>query len=115
MHVYVHILIDILLLAPPNLPPFLNNPDIATLVLQALKRDKNMPALVFDWNPAGFNDVATAPGFRNGVTVQNLAAIIANLTTNGAKNYNSIIFTFPNGTAIGAWIDQISVAIPWYE
>ncbi|CAG8759819.1 15567_t:CDS:2, partial [Gigaspora rosea] len=29
-----------------------------------------MPILVFDWNDAGFNDVPTAPGFRNGITGQ---------------------------------------------
>ncbi|CAG8646267.1 2078_t:CDS:2, partial [Paraglomus occultum] len=33
------------------------------------EKDESMPALVFQWNPAGFNDVAAAPGqhftFRN--------------------------------------------------
>ncbi|PKY52380.1 hypothetical protein RhiirA4_408255, partial [Rhizophagus irregularis] len=58
-----------------------------------------MPALVFEWNLAGFNDVATAPGLRNGVANQDKATIITNLTANGATNYN-IVFTFPNGTAL---------------
>ncbi|CAB4383307.1 hypothetical protein RhiirA5_366965 [Rhizophagus irregularis] len=101
--------------APENLPPFLNNHDTAILVLRALKKDKNMPALVFEWNLAGFNDVATAPGLRNGVANQDKATIIANLTENGATNYNNIVFTFPNGNAIGAWVDQIHVNIPWAE
>ncbi|CAG8563838.1 10844_t:CDS:2 [Funneliformis mosseae] len=96
-----------------NLPPFLNNHNTATLVLRALKGYENMPALVFNWNPAGFNDIGTAPGLRNGVAGQNLAAIIANLTANGATNYNNVVFTFPNGNAIGVWINQISVNIPW--
>ena len=61
-----------------------------------------MPALVFVWNPAGFNNILAAPGFRNGVAGQNLAAIITNLTTNGVRNYNNVVFTFPNGCSIGA-------------
>ena len=69
-------------LALANFPLFLNNHDTATLVLRALKRDKKMPALVSDWNLAGFNDVAAALELRNGVAGQNLAAIITNLTTN---------------------------------
>ncbi|CAB4428078.1 unnamed protein product [Rhizophagus irregularis] len=100
---------------PENLTPFLNNHDTAILVLRALKKDKNMPVLVFEWNLAGLNDVATAPGLRNGVANQDKATIIANLTANGATNYNNIVFTFPNGTAIGAWVDQIHVNIPWAE
>ena len=85
------------------------------MVLKALKRDKDMPALVFDWNPAGFNDVATAPGLRNGVAGQNIGAIITNLTINGARNYNNVAFTFPNGSSIGTWKRQINATIPWYE
>ncbi|CAG8788897.1 34894_t:CDS:2, partial [Racocetra persica] len=64
----------------------LQNRKIATLVLKALKKDQYMPAL---------------------------AAIITNLTTNGATSYNDVVFTFPNGNAIGAWVDQIRVNIPW--
>ena len=89
---------------------------IQTLVLKALKKDKDMLALVFDWNPAGFNDVATAPGLRNGVAGQNVNAIIANLVANGARNHNNnVVFTFANGAAIGAWKSQITANIPWYE
>ena len=80
-----------------------------------MKKYEVIPALVFEWNPAGFNNVATAPGLRNGVAGQNRAAIIANLTANGATNYNDIVFTFANGNAIGTWLDQISINIPWYE
>ena len=85
-----------------SIPRVLNNRETATLV---------MLALVFDWNLAGFNDVASV----HGVAGQNRAAIIANLVANDARNYNNVVFTFPNGTAIGAWIDQICVNIPWYE
>ncbi|RGB41011.1 hypothetical protein C1646_686525 [Rhizophagus diaphanus] len=98
---------------PENLPPPLNNPNTATLVRKALKKDTDMPALVFDWNPAGFNDVATAPGLRNGVAGQDVNAIITNLTANGATNYNNIVFTFANGTAIGTWKRQIDANIQW--
>jgi hypothetical protein len=93
----------------------LQNRKTATLVLKALKKDQDMPALVFEWNEAGFNDVPTAPGLRNGIAGQNRVAIITNLTTNGATNYNNIVFTFPNGNAIGAWVDQTRVNIPWYD
>ncbi|CAG8626890.1 26378_t:CDS:2 [Dentiscutata erythropus] len=96
-----------------RLPPALQNRKTATLVLKALKKDQDMPALVFEWNEAGFNDVLIAPGFRNGVAGQNKAAIITNLTTNGATSHNGVVFTFPNGNAIGAWVDQIRVNIPW--
>ncbi|CAG8668158.1 43557_t:CDS:2, partial [Gigaspora margarita] len=84
-----------------------------TLVLKALKKDQYMPAIVFEWNEAGFNDVLTAPGFRNGISGQSKAAIITNLTTNKATSYNDVVFTFPNGNAIGALIGQIRVNIPW--
>ncbi|CAG8677142.1 10252_t:CDS:2, partial [Paraglomus occultum] len=75
------------ILAIEELPPFLTTRATASLVLRALE---NMPALVFQWNPAGFNDVAAAPGLRNGVAGQNLAAIITNLTETGATNYGNI-------------------------
>ncbi|CAG8510800.1 5079_t:CDS:2, partial [Acaulospora morrowiae] len=81
-----------------------------TLVLKALKKDQDMPVLVFEWNEAGFNDVPTVPGLRNGIAGQNRVAII---TKNGATSYSNIIFTFPNGNAIGAWVGQIRVNISW--
>lgn len=75
-----------------------------------------MPVLlVFEWNQAGFNDVPDSPGLRNGVAGQNKAAIVENLTRNGAKGYNDLIFTFESGYAIGEWVNQISANIPWYE
>ncbi|CAG8595704.1 5507_t:CDS:2 [Cetraspora pellucida] len=73
-----------------KLPPVLQNRKTATLVLKALKKDQYMPALVFEWNEAGFNDVLTASGFRNGIASQNKAMIITNLTTNGATSYNDV-------------------------
>ncbi|CAG8644154.1 8541_t:CDS:2, partial [Ambispora leptoticha] len=96
-----------------NLPPVLQNRKTATLVLKALKKDQDMPALLFEWNEAGFNDVPTAPGLRNGIAGQNRVAIITNITTNGATSYNDIVFTFPNGNAIGVWVNQTRVNIPW--
>ncbi|CAB5371631.1 unnamed protein product [Rhizophagus irregularis] len=44
---------------------------------------------------------------------QDIEAIITNLTTNGARNYNNVVFTFPNGGSIGAWKQQINANIPW--
>ncbi|CAG8779042.1 21999_t:CDS:2, partial [Gigaspora rosea] len=96
-----------------KLSPMLQNSEIATLVLKALKKNQNMPAIVFEWNEAGFNDVPTAPGFRNGIAGQSKAEIITNFTTNRATSYNDVVFTFPNSNAIGAWLDQIHVNIPW--
>ncbi|CAB4493766.1 uncharacterized protein OCT59_007847 [Rhizophagus irregularis] len=62
----------------------------------------------------GFNDVVTASGLRIGVpATQDIEAIITNLTTNGARNYNNVVFTFPNGGSIGAWKQQINANIPW--
>ncbi|CAG8456841.1 820_t:CDS:2, partial [Funneliformis caledonium] len=98
--------------ASENLPPVLNNHKTATLILKALKGDRDMPALVFEWNPAGFNDVATAPGLRNGIVGQSKTTIVTNLTTNGAKNYNDVVFTFPNGYSIGEWRKRIVTNIP---
>jgi hypothetical protein len=74
-----------------------------------------MLALVFEWNQAGFNDVPTAPGLRNGMEGQNKAAIITNLTANGATSFNDVVFTFASGNAVGEWTDQIRENIPWYE
>ena len=62
-----------------------------------------MPALVFDWNNAGFNDNASMPNCRNGVTGQTRAALIASLIGSGAVSHNNILFSFPNGVAIGNW------------
>ena len=108
-------MIDILFLAPDTLPVFFKNPETAALVLKTLKKDNDMPALVFHWDPRGFNDVATAPNLRNGIAGQNVEAIIANLVANGAINYNNVVFAFPKGENIGDWCRQIDANIPWYE
>ncbi|CAG8530313.1 11002_t:CDS:2 [Acaulospora morrowiae] len=56
-----------------------------------------------------FNDVPTMPNCRNGIPGQTKVAFITNLVENGAVNGNSIVFSFPNGTAIGIWVGQIPV------
>ncbi|CAG8785490.1 7309_t:CDS:1, partial [Racocetra fulgida] len=68
---------------PENLPTVLQNPDIVTLVLKYLKEKETdeMPALLFDWNDAGFNDTVTS-NCRNGIATQTKASIIADLLAN---------------------------------
>ncbi|CAJ0636713.1 10322_t:CDS:2, partial [Entrophospora sp. SA101] len=82
------------------------NPDVVNLILKYLKDKENdeMPALLFIWNNAGFNDT-TVPNCRNGAMGQTQATIIANLVTNGAINYRNMntLFIFQNGEAIGDW------------
>ncbi|KAF0445455.1 hypothetical protein F8M41_003169 [Gigaspora margarita] len=90
---------------PAELPEALQDPKVATILLSELKKD--MPALVFQWNDAGFNDVPNMPNCRNGIPGQTKAALIANLVANRAVNWDDTIFTFPNGTAIGIWVNQM--------
>ncbi|CAG8460157.1 5155_t:CDS:2 [Ambispora gerdemannii] len=85
-------------LASSELPPFLQDPKIATLTLRVTK--KNMPALIIQWNDGGFNDVPTVPFCRNGVPGQTKLALIAILVANGAVNHSNTVFTFPNGQAL---------------
>lgn len=47
-----------------------------------------MPALVIQWNDAGFNDVAASPGNRNGVVGRDRNAIINHLVTGGETNHH---------------------------
>ena len=107
------------MLAPENLPTILQNPDIVTLVLKYLKgkdTDDEMPALLFDWNQAGFNDT-NVPNCRNGIAGQTQGAIIANILANGATDFMNlnILFIFPDGQAIGTWHSNIAVNLRWYE
>ncbi|CAG8677078.1 18226_t:CDS:2, partial [Acaulospora morrowiae] len=71
---------------------------------------KRMPALVFQWNDVGFNDNPAVANCRNGVADQTKMAFIATLVTNGTVNWNNTVFTFQNGTAIGAWVRTIPPA-----
>ncbi|CAG8666768.1 2987_t:CDS:2, partial [Gigaspora margarita] len=90
---------------PAELSIALQDPNVATILLSELKKD--MRALVFQWNDAGFNDVPNTPNCRNGIPGQTKAAFIANLMANGAVNWDDTVFTFSNGTAIGRWVNQI--------
>ncbi|CAG8572125.1 1252_t:CDS:2, partial [Acaulospora morrowiae] len=104
---------------PENLPTILQNPDIVTLILKYLKgkdTDDEMPALLFDWNQAGFNDT-NVPNCRNGVAGQTQGAIIANLLANGAIDFMNlnILFVFQNGQAIGTWHKNVAVNLPWVK
>ena len=75
-----------------------------------------MPALLFDWNQAGFNDTATL-NCRNGVAGQTEASIMANLIASEATNFRglNILFIFPNGDSIGTWADNIKANFVWYD
>ncbi|CAH1766488.1 8785_t:CDS:2, partial [Entrophospora sp. SA101] len=92
------------------------NPDVVNLILKYLKDKENneMPALIFIWNNAGFNDTMV-PNCRNGVMGQTQATIIANLVTNGAINYRNMntLFIFQNGEAIGDWAKNVKTNLPW--
>ncbi|CAG8620651.1 4908_t:CDS:2 [Paraglomus occultum] len=82
-------------IVPASLPSTLQNPDITTPLLKHLK-DKDSPetpALVIDWNDAGFNDTPTQD-FRNGVVGQTKAAIIASLMAHGAGDYLDLNIIF---------------------
>ncbi|CAG8636843.1 6881_t:CDS:2, partial [Paraglomus occultum] len=86
--------------APEKLPTILQNPDIVTLVLKYLKikdTDDEMPALLFDWNQAGFNDT-NVPNCRNGVAGQTQGAIIAHILANGTTDVMNLntLFIFRN-------------------
>ena len=75
-----------------------------------------MPALIFVWNDAGFNDTAV-PNCRNGLAGQTKAAIIANLIANGVTNFENMntLFIFPKSEAIGDWANDVETNLPWYE
>ncbi len=94
-------------LVPSTLSLVLQNRETATLVLHALKKNKDKPAIVLEWNDAGFNDVPITPDCRNGIPSQTKMALIVNLMINNAINYNDIVFVFSKGAAIGAWASQI--------
>ncbi|KAF0517381.1 hypothetical protein F8M41_016918 [Gigaspora margarita] len=103
---------------PGNLPSILQNPDIVDLILKYLKgkdTDGEMPALLFDWNQAGFNDNPNVPNCRNGVAGQTQAAIITNLTAYRANDFMNlnILFIFRDGHAIGTWSRNVAVNLPW--
>src|SRR5438094_4680181 len=100
------------------MPHIATNPDTVNLILKYVKDKENnkMPALIFIWNDAGFNDT-TVPNCRNGVAGQTKTAIIANLITYGATNFKNMntLFIFPKCEAIGDWAKNVETNLPWYE
>ena len=99
-----------LCLDPEELPTFLQNPDIATIVLHV---KAEMPAVLIEWNDNKFNDNINVPGCRNRIEGQTKDEIIANLITNGMTNHHDVLFTFQNDRALSAWINNIRVNLPW--
>ncbi|CAG8577585.1 2152_t:CDS:2 [Paraglomus occultum] len=75
-----------------------------TLVLRQIKTEKEMPALLFDWNIAGFN-----------VRGQTPAAIVASLVASGAVDYGNLgtLFTFRDGDHIGQWTRNVRTNLSW--
>ncbi|CAG8595765.1 6223_t:CDS:2 [Paraglomus occultum] len=87
-----------------QLPACLKDPHNTTLVLRQIKTEKEMPALLFDWNIAGFN-----------VRGQTPAAIVASLIASGAVDYGNLgtLFTFRDGDHIGQWTLNVRTNLPW--
>jgi len=95
-----------------NLPQVLQDPTIASLVLRAVKNHTNMPAIIIQWNSAGFNNVRTSPNNRHGVVGQDQNAIINFLVAYGATNYNNTLFLFRDPQTL----TTCEMALPqWYE
>ncbi|CAG8730976.1 5772_t:CDS:2 [Dentiscutata erythropus] len=80
----------------------LQDPAIASLVLRVTKKHIDMPAIVIQWNNAGFNDVPTSPNNRNGVIGQDQNAIINFMVANGATNYHNTVFMFRDAPTLSA-------------
>lgn len=99
-------------LAPLTLPRSFQDPTLASRILKITKNHIDMPALIIQWNDAGFNDVATSPGNRNGVVGQDKNAIINHLVTGGATNHRDTIFVFRDGQSVG---DCEHTLPNWYE
>src|SRR4051794_18141893 len=91
-------------LVPLNLPIVLQDNNIATNVLYAVKKMTiDDPAIVVQWNAAGFNDVPAVPGCRNGVAGQTLNAIVTHYTTNRGTNIKGLdtVFVFRTNNDLG--------------
>jgi len=99
-----------------DLPVVLHDNEVASIVLYALKRIMRIcnTAIIIKWNDAGFNDVATMPGCRNGVPGQTKAAIIAHIKEGGGANAMNLntVFVFRNGHALTKCMISL---LPWYE
>lgn len=92
-------------LVPLTLPIVLQNNDIATNVLYAVKNMMTIdgPAIVIQWNDSGFNDVPTMLGCRNGIAGQTQNAIVTVFTTNrgiDVKGLNTV-FLFRTNDDLG--------------
>ncbi|GBB92454.1 hypothetical protein RclHR1_20070001 [Rhizophagus clarus] len=94
-------------LTPLTLPQAFQDPILASRILKITKNYIDMPALVIQWNDAGFNDDATSPGNRNGVVGQDRNAIINHLIAGGATNHHDTIFVFKNGQSVGDCEDTL--------
>ncbi|RIA93143.1 hypothetical protein C1645_874270 [Glomus cerebriforme] len=80
-------------IAPLNLPAMLQDLVVASLVLRVTKRHINMPAIVIQWNNAGFNDVPGSPNNRNEIDGRDQNAIRINFNDNSFSKsiFKSII------------------------
>ncbi|RUP42684.1 hypothetical protein BC936DRAFT_138228 [Jimgerdemannia flammicorona] len=61
------------------------------------------PAVVVQWNEAGFNNVPAAPGMRDGIPGQTKDALINVFTNNGGvdiANLHHTMFLFRNNQSV---------------
>ncbi|GBB95548.1 hypothetical protein RclHR1_02560008 [Rhizophagus clarus] len=90
---------------PMTLPIVLQNNDIATNVLYAVKNMMTVddPTIVIQWNDPGFNDVPAMPGCRNGVAGQTKNAIVTVFTTNRGTDIKGLntVFLFKTNDDLG--------------
>lgn len=92
-------------LAPLDLPAVLRDNEIAKTTLFAVETIMKVedPAIVIQWNFAGFNDVPVVPGFRNGDLNQSKQVIVTHFKKYGGidvKNLNTV-FVFKNNNDLG--------------
>ncbi|PKC08477.1 hypothetical protein RhiirA5_416857 [Rhizophagus irregularis] len=90
---------------PLDLPVALRDDNIAKIALYAVKKVMAVedPAIVIQWNFAGFNDVPAVPGFRNGDMNQSKQAIVTHFIEHGGvdvKNLNTV-FVFRSNNELG--------------
>ncbi|CAG8477275.1 10336_t:CDS:10 [Diversispora eburnea] len=96
--------------APLDLPTILQDENTARIVLCAMKECpfQDDPGLVIQWDERGFNDVPTAPGFRNGIRGQTKQVLINHFIT------NEIIFNSDDIAFIGMCYSFPDIVVdPW--
>jgi hypothetical protein len=94
----------------------LRNDNTAKIALYAVKEIMTIddPAIIIEWNFAGFNDVPAVPGFRNGDINQSKQNIVTHFIEYGGidvKNLNTV-FVFRKNKDLGEAEENLP---NWYE